>query len=182
MSENLNFKPGYYKITELVEPNVLEVEDTWFIKLKGVGDHTPKEELIKWLKKSNIVRVVPYSRSNDARIISDVWLGNTHINRQFPNYKTDNFIQAFREWKNHKKDYSEEKIKAEKELIKAFYIAKPLISNKLEHSFNSWIESRYLRERTGSMPLGLEENFRRKEQARDQIIADFNNWIKNQSA
>ena len=108
MSENLNFEPGYYKITKLVEPNVLEVEGTWFIKLKGVGDHTLKEELKKWLKENNIVRVIPYSRSNDARIISDVWLGNTHINKQFPNYETDNFIQAFGYW-NSKTDYSSEK-------------------------------------------------------------------------
>ena len=181
MSENLNFKPGYYKITKLIEPNVLEVEDTWFIKLKGVGDHTPKEELRKWLQESNVVRVIPYSRSNDARIISDVWLGNTHINRQFPNYKTDNFIQAFRYWSS-KKDYSEEKIKAEEELIKAFYIAKPLISNKLGYSFNIWIESRYPRKRTDSMPLELGENFKRKEQVQDQMIKDFNNWRKVQSA
>ena len=86
MDTVLNFKPDWYQITKLIGSNVLEVEDTWFIKLRGIDDNTPKEELRKWLKKGNIVRIIPYSRSNDARIISDVWLGNTHINRQFPNY------------------------------------------------------------------------------------------------
>ena len=95
MNENLNFKPEYYKITKLIEPNVIEVEGTCFIKLKGVSDTTPKDEIQKWLKKDNIVRVVPYRRDSDARIISDVWLGNTQINKQFTNYKKDNFIQAF---------------------------------------------------------------------------------------
>ena len=88
MPENLDFVPDYYKITKLVKPNVLEVEGTWFIKLKGVADNTNPKELEKWLKEGNIIRVIPYRRSNDARIISDVWLGNTHINRQFSNYKT----------------------------------------------------------------------------------------------
>ena len=86
MSGNLNFKPDWYKITKLIGPNVLEVENTWFIKLKGISDNTPKEELEKWLKEGNIVRVIPYRRNNEARIISDVWLGNTHINRQFSSY------------------------------------------------------------------------------------------------
>jgi len=45
MNTNLHFKPEYYKITQLVEPNVIEVEGTWFIKLKGVSDSTPKEEI-----------------------------------------------------------------------------------------------------------------------------------------
>ena len=87
MSTVLNFEPDYYKITKLLAPNVLEVDSTWFIKLKGVSDNTPKEELRKWLKEGYIVRIIPYSRSNDARIISDVWLGNTHINRQLSNYR-----------------------------------------------------------------------------------------------
>ena len=85
---NLNFESDYYQVTKLVKPNVLEVEGTWFVKLKGVDDDsTDPEELEKWLKKGNIVRVIPYERNNEARIISDVWLGNTHINRQFSNYK-----------------------------------------------------------------------------------------------
>ena len=88
MNSLLNFKPGYYKITKLIGSNVLEVEGTWFIRLKGVDEeNSKKEELEKWLKKDCIVKVIPHSRSQDARIISDVWLGNTHINRQFSNYK-----------------------------------------------------------------------------------------------
>ena len=86
MNNGLNFKPDWYKITKLIGPNVLEIEGTWFIKLKGIDDNTPEEELKKWLKEGNIVRVIPYSRSKDARIISDVWLGNTHINRQLSSY------------------------------------------------------------------------------------------------
>ena len=87
MSGVLNFKPDWYRITKLIGSNVLEVEDTWFIKLKGIDDNTPEDEIKKWLKEGNIVRVIPYSRSKDARIISDVWLGNIHVNRQFANYK-----------------------------------------------------------------------------------------------
>ena len=87
MSDNLYFKPDYYKITNLLAPNVIEVENTWFIKLKGIDDNADIKELSKWLKEGNIVRVIPYSRNEDARIVSDVWLGNTHINRQFSNYK-----------------------------------------------------------------------------------------------
>ena len=86
MSEVLNFKAGYYKVTQLIEPNVIEVEDTWFIKLKGVGDNTKPNELHDWLKEDVYVRVVPHSRNNEARIISDVWLGNTNINKQFSSY------------------------------------------------------------------------------------------------
>ena len=95
MSENLYFEPGYYKIIKLYGPNVIEVEDTvgwrrqgaWYVKLKGVGDSSDEKELHKWLKEGQIVRVVPYSRNPDARVVSDVWLGNAHINRQFPGYE-----------------------------------------------------------------------------------------------
>ena len=86
VKEFLDFNPGYYRITKLIPPNVLEVDATWFIKLKGVSDDTKQEELKKWLKESHVIRVIPYNRSPDARIISDVWLGNTHINRQFSSY------------------------------------------------------------------------------------------------
>ena len=88
MSSNLHFEPGYYKVTKLMGPNVIEVEGTWFIKLKNVSNNTSKGELEKWLQESNIVRIIPYERGDGAHIISDVWLGNTHINRQFSNYKS----------------------------------------------------------------------------------------------
>ena len=58
----------------------------WFVKLKGVGDDTHIEELKKWIKKDNVIKVIPYIRRNDAKIISDVWIGNIFINRQFKNY------------------------------------------------------------------------------------------------
>ena len=92
MSVDLHFKPDWYKITKLIGPNVLEIENTWFVKLKGVGDNAPKEELKQWLKEGNIVRIIPHWRNEDARIVSDVWLGNTHINRQFPSYAKDSLI------------------------------------------------------------------------------------------
>ena len=101
MDESLNFNPGYYKVTKLLEPNVLEIEDLdilhhnmWFVKLKGIRDNTPQEELKKWLREGSIVRVIPYKQNAEEQITSDVWLGNTHINRQFPNYKRDNFIPS----------------------------------------------------------------------------------------
>ena len=83
----VNFNPGYYRVTKLIRPNVIEVDDTWFIRLEGVGEDVKTDELSKWLKVGNSIRIVPYERSNDARIISDVWLGRVHINRQFSNYK-----------------------------------------------------------------------------------------------
>ena len=99
MLDNLSFEPGYYTVTRLVEPNVIEIDDTWFVRLKGVNNDTKPEELKKWLRVGYIVRVIPYRRdSRPYNTISDVWLGNTHINRQFSNYEIDNFIQAFEEW------------------------------------------------------------------------------------
>ncbi len=91
MNSNLHFEPDYYKITKIVDSTILEVNETWLIKLRGVDDNTTKpDELKKWLKKGNIVRVIPRSRNNKAQVISDVWLGNIHVNRQFSNYKTAN--------------------------------------------------------------------------------------------
>ena len=83
----LNFKPGYYRVTQLIEPNVIEIDGTWFVRLAGVDENTGEGELSKWLNTGSSIRVVPYERSNDARIISDVWLGRVHINRQFSNYQ-----------------------------------------------------------------------------------------------
>lgn len=88
MSKNVYFKPDWYKITKIIGSNVVEVDDTWLIKLEGINDNTPETEIRKWLKVSNYVRIIPYERDKYARIISDVWLGNTHINRQFSGYKT----------------------------------------------------------------------------------------------
>ena len=58
MSTNLYFEPGYYKITKLIGANVLEVEDTWFIELRGVNDDVSEDEIKKWLKEGYIVRVI----------------------------------------------------------------------------------------------------------------------------
>ena len=80
---------GYYKITKLIAPNVVEIEGTWFIKLRGVSDQAEKDELKKWLSTGNLVRVLPRSLTKDARIVSDVWLGNIHINKQFSRYNND---------------------------------------------------------------------------------------------
>ena len=85
--ESLDLKPGFYRVTRIFEPNVVEVNDMWFIKLKNVNDtHKGKGELSKWLQKGHFVKIVPYKRSGDARIISDVWLGNIHINKQLSAY------------------------------------------------------------------------------------------------
>lgn len=181
MSTVLNFKPDYYKVTRLLAPNVLEVEGTWFIKLKGVSDNTPPEELKKWLKEENIVRIIPYRRNNEARIISDVWLGSIHINRQFPNYKIDNFIQDFERWNISRKKHGIGTIETEKELVKSFYMAESLIDRKLKHSFKKWIESRYPQKRTGPVPVGIEEIASRKEEARDKMIEAFNFWKEKQT-
>ena len=85
----LDFKPDYYRVTKIVSSNVIEVEKTWFIKLQGIPDDNDPDELKKWIKEDNIVRVIPYRRNEEARIISDVWLGNTHINRQLKNYNPE---------------------------------------------------------------------------------------------
>ncbi len=176
MDTKLHFKPDYYKITKLWEPNVLEVEDTWFIRLKGIGDNTPKEELKKWLRKGNIVRIIPYWRSNDARIVSDVWLGNTHINRQFPNYKKDNLIQTFDRWHNIRENHDSETRKAEEKLKEAFNTAEGLIPNKLQKIVTKWINYCLLKKRDGSMPTGTDEK-----QLMNQMIENFNKWKENQN-
>ena len=84
-----DFKAGYYKITKIIKSNELEINDTWFLKLRGIHDYNPEEELRKWLKKDQVIRVIPHYRDNCARIISDVWLGNTYINKQFKKYKKE---------------------------------------------------------------------------------------------
>ena len=173
---NLNFEPGHYTITKVIEPNVLEIEGTWFIKLKGIGDNTSKEELKKWLQTGKVVRIIPYSRNNSARIISDVWLGNTHINRQFSNYKTDNFIQAFEQWNIKKQRFGME----EDELVKAFYMAESVVSDKLKDSFNSWISSRYP-QRKRIPPQSFGEIPKKREKLQNQMIEEFYKWKEEQS-
>ena len=81
-----SLEPGYYKITKLITSNIIEIENTWFVKLLGIDDQTEKKELEKWLSEGNLVKIIPRHLSNDARIVSDVWLGNIHINQQFSNY------------------------------------------------------------------------------------------------
>ena len=181
MSADLHFKPDYYKITGLFEPNVLEVEGTWFIKLKGVGDSEPKEELKKWLERGDIVRVIPCWRNSYARIISDVWLGNTHINRQFPNYKRDNLIQSFerwhRAWHKTKGAFSSESIKAEEYLSEAFQAAWDLTPGALKESFTSWSNYGLPQKRAGGeMPAGIDEIAAIRKEAADKMAEDFNNW------
>ena len=184
MSDVLNFKPDWYKITKLIHPNILEVEDTWFVKLKGVGDSAPKEELNKWLKEGNIVRVVPYWRNNKARIVSDVWLGHTHINRQFSCYKKstlkkDNLIQAFKRWHGIKDDNGSEKMIAEQKFIESFNTAWFEVSEAVQKSFARWRDCSLPQRRAGSSPSGIDEELAGKKGARDQMIEDFNNWEKN---
>ena len=87
MHDLLGFKAGYYMVTKLYPPDVIEVDDTYFIKLKGLVGKTKRSELKSWIKTDFCVRVVPHYRNDEARIVSDVWLGNVHINRQFPNYE-----------------------------------------------------------------------------------------------
>jgi len=48
----------YYKITQVIEPNVIEVEGTWFVKLKGVSDFIPQEE-IKLFRKQQERKLNP---------------------------------------------------------------------------------------------------------------------------
>lgn len=176
MNKNLNFKPGHYKITKIIEPNVIELEETWFIKLKGVSDRVPKEEIKKWLKEGNIVRIIPYRRNDDARIISDVWLGNTHINRQFSHYKIDNFIQAFEYWKNLT---NSEQPEAEDELIEAFHRVESEISSfSLKNSFKQWLAFRGPQKRVDSFPPSVDEIIEKREQSKKQMIQDFDEWRK----
>ena len=171
MYENLNFKPEYYTITQLVEPNVIEVEGTWFIKLKGVSNH-PQEGVKKWLKEGDIIRVIPYRRSSDARVISDVWLGNTHINRQFSSYE---FMKAFEDWKNvNSEKYSVE----EEQLIQAFYRAANLLPESLKSSFYNWEKNLFPQQKIGSRYFETGGAYNKKEQLKNQMIQEFNEWKK----
>ena len=174
MSDNLHFKPSWYRITKIIEPNVIEVDGTWFIKLKGVADDNSPEEIKKWLKTDYVVRVIPYRRDSMARIISEVWLGNTYINRQFSNYKIDNFIQAFEEWeKNQNSDYLEFKEKL-KDLIKAFDLAKPEIKNKtLKTNFEKWLGNS---NQKAEKPIGTDESLVEREKLLKEITTNFNQW------
>ena len=87
MTTKLYFNGGYYRVTQLIEPNIIEVEGIWFIKLEGVDEKTIKEEqLQRLLKIGSMVKIIPYNRTDDALIVSDVWLNDIHINKQFSNY------------------------------------------------------------------------------------------------
>lgn len=166
----LDFKPGYYTITKLIEPNVLEVNGTWFIKLKGISDKTNKGELGKWLKQNNTVRIIPYRRNSKARVISEVWLGNTHINRQFSCYKKENFIQAFEQWKTHQLPYGQDT----EDMISAFYLVEDTLPGKLKESFAAWVKSRGPKMRTGVEPPPL---FSPEGEEREiRMIKDFEDW------
>ena len=95
MTTKLYFNGGYYRVTQLIEPTIIEIEGIWLIKLEGVDEKTIKEEkLQKFLKVGNMVKILPYNRTDDALIVSDVWLDDIHINRQFSNYvETKDFLR-----------------------------------------------------------------------------------------
>lgn len=82
-------KPGYYRVTKLLEPTVIELDETWFVRLKGVNENTisQKDKLSNWLGVGNYVKIIPHSRHRDASILSDVWLGSVYVNGSFSNYK-----------------------------------------------------------------------------------------------
>ena len=87
MITQLHFNGGYYRVTQLIEPNVIEIEGIWFIKLEGVDEKTVEGiELQNFLEIGTLIKVIPYNRTDDALIVSDVWLDDVHINKQFPNY------------------------------------------------------------------------------------------------
>ncbi len=87
MITRLHFNGGYYKVTQLIEPNIIEIEGIWFIKLEGVDEETTKEELLpECLKIGNTIKVIPYRRTENALIVCDVWLDDIHINKKFSNY------------------------------------------------------------------------------------------------
>lgn len=166
----LDFKPGYYTITKLIEPNVLEVNKTWFIKLKGISDNTSTGELGKWLKQNNVVRIVPYRRNSEARVISEVWLGNTHINRQFACYKKENFIQAFEQWKTHTLPDGPDT----EDMINAFYLVEDSLTGKLKESFTTWIKNRGPKTKPSAEPPPLSSP--EGEEKKTRMITDFENW------
>ena len=128
--------------------------------------------LKKWLKTDYIVRVIPYKRDNTKYITSDVWLGNVHINRQFLNYKIDNFIQAFEEWEKNSHF-----LEIKNDLIRAFHIAKPVIKDKkLKASFENWLESlSYQKEETSSSSL-KDQSMTEREKLLKEIVKTFNQW------
>ena len=87
MITKLHFNGGHYRVTQLIEPNIIEIEGIWFIKLEGVDETTVKKEKLKeFLNIGTLIKVIPYNRTEDAFIVSDVWLKDIHINKQFSNY------------------------------------------------------------------------------------------------
>ena len=87
MITKLHFNGGYYRVTQLIEPNIIELEGIWLIKLEGVDEKTAEEGILqRWLKAGTMVKIIPYSRTEDALLVSDVWLNDIHINKKFSNY------------------------------------------------------------------------------------------------
>ena len=150
--------------------------------MKGVNDSTAPEELKKWLKKGDIVRIIPHWRNKDARIVSDVWLGNIHINRQVSSYKKDNLIQTFNYWHDTRKDYNIEtiKIKAEERLKEAFNTAWDLIPNTLKKTVTNWTEYSLSKKKDGPISIGIDKMLEVNKQQTDQMITEFNNWKEKQ--
>ena len=177
MLDNLSFEPGYYRVTRLVGPNVIEIDDTWFVRLKGVDNDTKPEELKKWLREGYIVRVIPYRRDGAAYIISDVWLGNAHINRQFSNYEIDNFVQAFEEWQKNRNGHFLENKNELEDLISAFHIAKPVIRDKkLKISFENWLEVPSYKTGEIDPALSISQSVAERENLLKAMVENFNQW------
>ena len=82
------FRPGYHKVTKILDPTVLEIDDTWFVRVKGVSEDSllPHDKLSTWLSVGNYIKIMPYYRLQDASIVSDIWLGSIFINGSFSNY------------------------------------------------------------------------------------------------
>ena len=77
------FHPGFYTVTKIIEKDLFQVENVYLIKLKvpysqfSIKDGTFLNQL-----KEKIVKIIPHHRNNKGEIISDVWIGDIHINKE----------------------------------------------------------------------------------------------------
>lgn len=81
------FEANYYTATSILGPNLFKADDKWLIELLGVPRDGGMDEMHKWVRKDFIVRIVPVTLTCEAYIVSEVWLGSIHLNRQFVNYE-----------------------------------------------------------------------------------------------
>ena len=91
LNKDLYFKSGFYKITKIIDKDLFQVENTYLIKLKKHDPNTQESDFLKTIE-GHTVQIAPYERNNRSEIISDVWLGGIHVNKEVFNPEENEYL------------------------------------------------------------------------------------------